>query len=390
MNFDVTAGAQPSSIITIFWFHGEVAAPHSGIAPLATDSHPAFHMRVTPFSTGVVALVVATIGTACVWLGLSVPASASTLALTLAAYYVAWRAHTGFPATLGGTKVTGARFKLEAMVSLWLGCIPRAHRAIVPLEQADAVVLHEPACQPLRRVAAMVPGRAGDQVGLRAGCGWVVFGPMLTSARVARYDEEDNAGIVGLFLFGFSVPRLHDRVACSMIGNSRHAMHYLAGTMAPTLGLAENASARAFLARTPATRTWEKRLSSYGHAIQRYGYSLILHPSTDPRCAISMWGGYEEKTVPWLQRALISHGFPFFRTGMQKGLSLRSATRVRRNAGGSLRGTPCSCERVCRWLLRKRRYSSCWTMWTLCCPAPMPSLSLPATISRSSMQHSAR
>ena len=31
MNFDVTAGAQPSSIITIFWFHGEVAAPHSGI-----------------------------------------------------------------------------------------------------------------------------------------------------------------------------------------------------------------------------------------------------------------------------------------------------------------------------------------------------------------------
>lgn len=150
----------------------------------------------------------------------------------------------------------------------------------------------------------------------------------------AKYEEEDNGGLLSFFLWGKSVPSLDDRRSGSHIGNSDEVQTQLAPPtwfrlphltvllakcepsqilqfLAGTVG-ADSAPVAQFFERSPSRRAWEKQLSEYGHHIQRWGYTYLLAPTAPRDHPLMAWGAYDPR-VPLVDRLVLRIFFPIFK-----------------------------------------------------------------------------
>jgi glutathione S-transferase len=133
------------------------------------------------------------------------------------------------------------------------------------------------------------------------------------------YVEDHNAGTLGIFFIGRSVPRLHVRTfgAGSVIGNSSDILRYLWGRYA-----AEHGARAAFLEPTAETLALERRFDAYGVDLQRWIY---FHALPDRRFTLHAWGA-DDPTLPAWQRAAITLLYPLLRAMMTRAFRLGPET----------------------------------------------------------------
>lgn len=99
-----------------------------------------------------------------------------------------------------------------------------------------------------------------------------------------QYREEDDVGVVGYFMMNRTVPQLVDVASGSVIGNSDEAVRHVAGIIGPL----DQPAAR-FFERTEDSVSWEEQLNLFGHSIQRYAYSFLLHRAASTEHALVFW-----------------------------------------------------------------------------------------------------
>ncbi len=129
------------------------------------------------------------------------------------------------------------------------------------------------------------------------------------------YVEDHNAGTLGVFFLGRTVPRLHVRTGAVMssIGNSSDILRYLWGRYGVEYG--ERA---AFLEPTKEALDLERQFDEYGRDMQRWIYWHIL---PDKRFTLYAWGA-EDPTLPAWQRAAVKLLYPVLRTMMTQAFRL--------------------------------------------------------------------
>jgi glutathione S-transferase len=143
-----------------------------------------------------------------------------------------------------------------------------------------------------------------------------------------EYTERQNAGVLGVFFVGRTVPKLHARtgMVTSTIGNSSDILRYLWGRYAMEYG--ERA---AFLAPSREALDLERELDIYGRYMQQWIYHNILpHRSL----TLHAWG-CDDPTVPAWQRGAVRFGSPFLRALMRRAFRLSPATHPKTLARAS-------------------------------------------------------
>jgi len=134
------------------------------------------------------------------------------------------------------------------------------------------------------------------------------------------YVEDHNAGTLGVFFLGRTVPRLHVRTGAVMssIGNSSDILRYLWGRYGTEYG--ERA---AFLEPTAEALDLERRFDAYGVDLQRWIYYHIL---PDKPFTLHAWGA-DDPTLPAWQRGAVKLLYPVLRALMTKAFRLSPAAR---------------------------------------------------------------
>lgn len=129
------------------------------------------------------------------------------------------------------------------------------------------------------------------------------------------YVEQHNAGTIGAFFIGRTVPRLHVRTGSvvSVIGDSSAILRYLWGRYA-----AEYGERAAFLKPDMQSLALEAELNRYGVLMQQWVYHYIL-PHRE--LALHVWG-LHDRTLPVWQRAAIFVLFPLLRVMMRRAFRL--------------------------------------------------------------------
>ena len=168
---------------------------------------------------------------------------------------------------------------------------------------------------------AILPSRAGPELCLETigGSHFVEKVRWSMDRLGVEYEERQNAGVLGAFFVGRTVPKLHVRtgMVISAIGNSSDILRYLWGRYATEYG--ERA---AFLAPTAEALELEKQLDIYGRYMQQWIYHHILpHRSL----TLHAWG-CDDPSLPAWQRGIVRLGFPLLRTLMRRAFRLGAAT----------------------------------------------------------------
>lgn len=134
------------------------------------------------------------------------------------------------------------------------------------------------------------------------------------------YVEEHNAGTLGVFFLGRTVPRLHVRTGAvySSIGNSSDILRYLWGRYGVEYG--ERA---AFLEPTEEGLALERRFDAYGRDMQRWIY---WHALPDRRFTLHAWGANDPSLPAW-QRAAVRLLYPILRALMSRAFALSPRTK---------------------------------------------------------------
>eukprot|EP01007_Sphenomonas_quadrangularis_P003196 NODE_590_length_1328_cov_162.551994_g463_i0.p1 GENE.NODE_590_length_1328_cov_162.551994_g463_i0~~NODE_590_length_1328_cov_162.551994_g463_i0.p1 ORF type:complete len:329 (-),score=22.07 NODE_590_length_1328_cov_162.551994_g463_i0:280-1266(-) len=129
------------------------------------------------------------------------------------------------------------------------------------------------------------------------------------------YTERQDVGILGIMLFGRSVPRFLVPRQKIIIGNSSEILRYLYGS------LADDPKAK-FLQPTTESLLLEKELDQYGASIQRFLYFYLLPYRS---IMIRLWGAGQPQ-IPAFQRLLLHVLFPVLRGFLYKGLNITGKT----------------------------------------------------------------
>jgi hypothetical protein len=130
-----------------------------------------------------------------------------------------------------------------------------------------------------------------------------------------EYTERQNAGVIGVFFTGRSVPQLKVRTGLvqSVIGNSSDILRYLWGTCFALLP-----EAASFLQPTTERLELEARIDRYGRDLQVWVYYHIL----DERdLALHAWGA-NSPLVPYWQRLIVTALFPLLAFLIRKSFSI--------------------------------------------------------------------
>lgn len=128
------------------------------------------------------------------------------------------------------------------------------------------------------------------------------------------YEEVPNAGVIGVFSTGRTVPRLRVRTGSvvSSIGNSADILRYLWGRY----GRIDARSA--FLEPGAEALELEARLDGYGVNLQRWVYQNII---PDRELTLQAWGANDPRLPRW-QRFVVRIGFPFLRGMIRRAFRL--------------------------------------------------------------------
>lgn len=128
------------------------------------------------------------------------------------------------------------------------------------------------------------------------------------------YQEVPNAGALGVFAVGRTVPRLRVRTGAvvSSIGNSADILRYLWGRY----GSVEPGAA--FLEPGPEALALERQLDRYGVDLQRWVYHQIL---PDRSLTLHLWGA-DDPDLPGWQRAAVRLVFPLLKMLIRRSFRL--------------------------------------------------------------------
>ena len=135
------------------------------------------------------------------------------------------------------------------------------------------------------------------------------------------YEEVADAGALGVFTSGRTVPRLRIRTGSviSSIGNSPDILRYLWGRFGPIEPRA------AFLEPSEEALALERQLDGYGLDLQRWVYHHIL---PDRSLTLHLWGAHDPGLPGWqrwLERAL----FPLLRVMIRRAFRLSAGAHGR-------------------------------------------------------------
>ncbi len=138
----------------------------------------------------------------------------------------------------------------------------------------------------------------------------------------APYAEQHNAGVVGAFFVGRTVPRLHVRTGSvvSTIGDSPAILRYLWGRYSVEYG--ERA---AFLKPGTESLALEAEIDRYGVLMQQWVYHHLL---PHRKVALHVWG-VNDPTLPLWQRSVIFVCFPLLRVLMRRAFRLTPGSHAR-------------------------------------------------------------
>lgn len=136
------------------------------------------------------------------------------------------------------------------------------------------------------------------------------------------YREIPDAGALGVFFTGRTVPRLRVRTGSvsSVIGNSPDILRYLWGRFAFSAG--ERAE---FLRPRPDAVELEQKLDRYGVDLQRWIYYHIL---SHREITLRAWGAEDPRLPVWQRYAVIAL-FPLLRRLMRRAFRLGTAAHAR-------------------------------------------------------------
>jgi len=137
-----------------------------------------------------------------------------------------------------------------------------------------------------------------------------------------EYTERQNAGVIGVFFTGRSVPQLKVRTGLvqSVIGNSSDILRYLWGSYFALLP--ETAS---FLQPTTERLELEARIDRYGRDLQVWVYYHILN---ERDLALHAWGA-NSPLVPHWQRLIVTALFPLLAFLIRKSFSISDGHYVK-------------------------------------------------------------
>ena len=142
----------------------------------------------------------------------------------------------------------------------------------------------------------------------------------LDLARVP-YAEANVAGLLPALLRGWTVPRLVERAANSITGNSEEARMYVAAVHVLMVAGELRAFADWLLERTPTAIEWELRLGRLGHAIQGFVYYYMFGAGSDGKHHgahhLRLWGVGEPRVL-WLHQRLLKLFHPLITLLMRK------------------------------------------------------------------------
>ena len=130
------------------------------------------------------------------------------------------------------------------------------------------------------------------------------------------YESEDDAGILGVLLFGRFLPGLHDYDTKSVIYNSSDILRYLYGKFAAE----EKAQ---FLKPTKEALALEEKIDKFGADARRFIYHVIFDQN-DPEVNLKVWGVHME-TIPEWQKMLLKLTSPVLVQFIKKGLKVDEA-----------------------------------------------------------------
>ena len=115
-----------------------------------------------------------------------------------------------------------------------------------------------------------------------------------------EFDEQRDVGIVGVFAFGRTVPRLH--IGSSTLSDSKLILRYLYGH-----------TGNDFFKPTDQALQLEKKIDRLGMHIRRWGYYHLLREKNGFHNGLKLWGLYSPG-VPLYQKALLLMLYPMLRS----------------------------------------------------------------------------
>lgn len=135
------------------------------------------------------------------------------------------------------------------------------------------------------------------------------------------YREKAQAGILGVFFKGQTVPRLliPTGMVYSQIGNSAEILRYLWGRYCAELGPDAE-----FLKPTPEALQWEKDFDRYGVHLQVWFYSSVLK---QPAFTKRLWG-QKDPHIPVWQRLAIPILCPLLSLFLKKAFRISRTSRA--------------------------------------------------------------
>jgi len=135
------------------------------------------------------------------------------------------------------------------------------------------------------------------------------------------YRESANAGTLGAFFAGRTVPKLHvaTGTVISTIGNSSDILRYLWGRYGSLPKFRQKA---AFLEPTPEALELESQMDAYGADLQRWFYSNGL-PAR--KLMMRVWG-LHDRFVPFWQRWAVWVLYPLLCTMIRRAFDIRPKT----------------------------------------------------------------
>jgi glutathione S-transferase len=136
------------------------------------------------------------------------------------------------------------------------------------------------------------------------------------------YAERHNAGVIGVFFIGRTVPRLHVRTGSvvSRIGDSPAILRYLWGRYS-----AEYGQRAEFLKPTAESLALEAEIDRYGVLMQQWAYHHLL---PHRKIALHVWG-VNDPGLPFWQRGVIVVCFPLLRFLMRRAFRLTPESHAR-------------------------------------------------------------
>ena len=137
------------------------------------------------------------------------------------------------------------------------------------------------------------------------------------------YEEEENSGILGLFILGRTVPALKIPGSATSIGNSPEILRYLYGEHC-----CDNKKAD-FLRPTPESLALEKKFDKLGFDYRAFAYYVIFTSPIVDTWEKEVWGLYQPGVPEW-QKTILKMGSPLFRKLVTMKLNITEENGMKR------------------------------------------------------------